>query len=259
MALLLTGIIDDPTNASGLGTPAIIRGTVYGHLAVGVTQGSGQTLAVRQTTATGLQNALNYAINNGKFFELEPGIYEIDTPTGLQIAQTTYLSGFTFRGDRSSRIIQFHSNAPVLTIGDATGAAYSINLDIKGLRAEYGVSQSGNTSANTLVIGSMRNSKLANIFVGSDNGGYTYPNTPVLYPGYRGVYFYSAGNNFPFVCTFDDFFVSGAQHDLVNISTGSEGLIFRNWYCTNGYNATVSAEWRHNGTARYAQWEWAVR
>lgn len=214
--------IDDPQNASGLGAPAIIRGTVYAHLAAGVTVGAGQTTGVRQATATGLQNAVNYASANGKYFDIEPNVYEINSSTGLV---TPAGQTINWHGSRESNIVQFYaggSGAPILTIGDATGATATGGVELDGAFLTYGVDQTGLTNANGLVIGTLGLSDLRNIRVG------TVGTTPIN-PAYRGIYIPSS---FFFSNSLTNIQVSGAQQWLCDFAgiSGSTGNVFRNIY-----------------------------
>ncbi len=150
---------DDPSNTSGLGAPAIVRGTIRGATVNGLTVGVGMSAAVRTANHTALQAALNYAVSNGKFFELEPNVYEIISPTGgvgLQVTPTAVNNDFVWRGTRQSRIIQYGSNVSVLTIGDPTGGTLARGFDMRGLRVEYGVAQgaviTGSISGTTLTV-----------------------------------------------------------------------------------------------------------
>jgi hypothetical protein len=159
---------DDVLNASGLGAPAIIRGSVFAHLASGLVMGAGQTTGVRQTNATALQNAITYAASHGKFFVIEPGVYEINSSTGLSIpAQGVGNYGLTLIGSRyGSQIIQFYAttpSCPILTIGDTTGATASSGVKIEGLNLSYGAAQTGFTSAKALNIGYLVNSIVGDI------------------------------------------------------------------------------------------------
>lgn len=222
---------DDPTNARGFGKNTLSQRKVYLHQWPGVTIGSGQTLTTRQNTATAIQNAINACATNGWDLVVAPGMYEIDVAAGLTINGGQ--SGFAILGTRTSQFIQFHSNAPILTVGDTTSSNYSIFVTINGLRLQYGASQASSTSANILIIGALRGSWLNNITLGADGGAYTAPTTPYLFPAYRDVFFSSA--NTEFSNSFTNFHVQGAQFRLVDMTALGTGSIFSNWYITNGY------------------------
>src|SRR6478752_5541432 len=118
-------IYDDPTNASGLGAPALIRGTLYADHISGIVLGSGQSTATQQNNATLLQNAINYCATNNKIFEIQ-GTYEINSSAGLVIPANTYTNpGFWWIGSPTNTLIRqtynSGSGAPVLTVGSTTG------------------------------------------------------------------------------------------------------------------------------------------
>src|SRR6185437_13036600 len=79
---IVNDIYNDPTNTSGLGAPALIRGTLYADHISGIVQGLGQSTATQQNNAALLQNAINYCATNNKIFEIE-GFYQINSSTGL--------------------------------------------------------------------------------------------------------------------------------------------------------------------------------
>lgn len=216
---------DDPTNTSGLSAPAIIRGTVYAHLVSGVTLGSGQSTATRQATATALQSAINYSVANGKFFEIEPSIYEIDSTTGINIANTSGTTQFELHGTTMSRIINYNvsgTGAPVLTVGDTTGASYSYNIRIKGLSLEHGSTQSGLTSSVALTLMGLSQCSIEQISAGAPYG---------TYPEYNCVTV--AGPLHCFSCSFRDWALNGAQANMLFIDVIGTGNVFENLYLNN--------------------------
>jgi hypothetical protein len=223
---------DDPANASGLGAPAILRGTVQAHLCAGVTQGSGQTLGVRQATYTGLQNAINYAGANGKFFEIEPGIYEYYSATALTIPYTA--TGFTWRGTTSSRIIQFYTTTPgvpVFVVGDSTNTNEGYHINIDGASFEYGVSQTGFTSSCNLVFGGLDNCYFRNVNAGGPSGAF---------PAYNCITWSNGGGGAPcFSSEFDNFSLAGAQNTYFNCQNVGTGNLFDNFYI-NGNSASIT-------------------
>ena len=164
------------------------------------------------------------------------GVYEIDDPDGLHVFNTDYEHALRIRGSQAARIIQFHRNAPILTVGDPVKGKddYSINVTIDGLRLEYGSPQTGDTNANALQIGALRSSHLSRIWIGADGGRYEAPNTPYQFPAYRAFYMVD-GATPEFSNTFTDFFLEGAQFRLVDMSSLGTSSVFTNWYCTNGY------------------------
>jgi hypothetical protein len=221
---------------SGQTTSPVFQDKLYADYVPGVTVGAGQTLQTRQATAAALQSAINECVAHGWQLVIPAGVYEIDSSAGLTANNTNYDGALWIAGSQQSQIIQFHANAPILTVGDtAKGASdYSINVHIDGLRLQYGAAQTGNTNANALQIGALRSSHLSHIWIGADGVSYTAPNTPYQYPAYRAFYLV-AGASPEFSNTFTDFFIEGAQYRLVDMSSLGTSSVFTNWYCTNGY------------------------
>lgn len=232
-----TNTSDDLANASALGAPAIIRGTVYGHLASGVTVGAGQTTGVRQATATGLQNAITYAANNNKIFQLNEGVYEINSSTGLVIPAnggTNYEQGFVWRGARDSQIVQFYNTtpgAPILTIGDITGTNTFQWLDFEGVQLRYGIAQTGFTSAEALVLGSIAWSNLGKILI---------PAATSFRP-YNGVTVNTGGTRNFFSNTIRDLGVWTVQNTFLNLGLIGTGNTYENIYLNNGGMGSFTA------------------
>ena len=213
--------LDDPQNTSGLGTAAILRGTVSTYSLAGLTPGAGQTTAVRQANATALQNAINYCAANGKFFEVIPNTYEINTSTGLVVPAG---AGFVLRGSPNAIIKQFYnsgSGAPVLSIGDATGSVQSTSFDIEGLWLQYGTSQSGLTSAKTLLVNALSHSRLD--FIGLGGVG--------LNPGYNNLTF---GGGPCFSNVYSNFDCNQAIQNQIYVGVNGTGNVFTNIYLNNG-------------------------
>lgn len=238
---------DDPTNASGLGTPAIIRGTVYADKVSGLVVGSGQTTAVRQANATALQNAITYAVNNSKFFELTPGTYEISNSAGIVVPAGHH---FVLRGAQyKSAIMQFATNAPILTLGDISTSSPTTSdfWDVQGLAVYYGVSQTGNTGAIALQIGVMQNSRISKIGVNPDQVS--------PYPAYVNVQINaSSGNTGPFSCEFDDWNTWNAQnYNMYLVYNGATGNVWRNIYCRNVGALSQSQFYVNGGADRFEQ------
>jgi hypothetical protein len=215
---------------------AVPEKKLYADRLPGVTVGPGQTSEKRAATAQALQQAINECAAHGWELVIPPGVYEIDSAAGLLANNTNYDGALWIAGTQQARIIQFHQNAPIFTVGNpAKGASdYSINVNIDGLRVEYGVSQTGKANANALQIGALRSSHLAHIWMGADGVAYEAPHTPYRFPAYRAFYLV-AGATPEFSNTFTDFFIEGAQYRLVDMSSLGTSSVFTNWYCSNGY------------------------
>lgn len=213
---------DDPANVSGLSAPAILRGTISLPSVSGITVGAGQTTATRQATATAIQNAINNASSSGRFLEVPPGIYEIDTTTPITFTNTSYTTALVWRGTPMSRLIQFNqasTGTPVVQFGSITGT-YTFQLDVRGLSAEYGNSQAGLTNTAAVVVGSIAQCNISMIRAGAGSNAN---------PAFDCVLFNSSSNQ-AFSNTFNDWNVNGCQRHMVNINTVSTGNIFTNWY-----------------------------
>lgn len=217
---------DDSANASGLGAPAILRGTVSTYNLSGLTPGSGMLTAVRQANATALQNAITYCAANEKFFEIVPGTYEIDVAAGLVVPAC---DGFVWRGEMyHSSIVQFHTNAPVLTLGDIATSTSSNGWDIHGADLSYGVSQSGQTGAQSLVVGQLCMGKVGSISQFNSS-----------FPAYNG-FVITAPNLGNFSNIYDNIIVWQVQNDFMRFNNGGTGNIFDNIYLNNGGSFTAN-------------------
>lgn len=161
---------------SGLPAPGILRGclNIVDYLPRhGAVFGSGQTLSQRQTNATQLQAALLLAANNNKFVEWPPSITEIDNTAGITMSTNAY-QGISVVGTGTSQLVQFHSGAPILTIGDNSASPFGGlgNIKVDGLRLSYGSAQPANASATALVFGDLVYSDIRNITVAPGNAPY---------------------------------------------------------------------------------------
>lgn len=212
---------DDPANASGLSAPAIVRGTVYAHLAAGVTVGTGNSGTVRTATGTALQAAINYAVTNNKFFEIEPNIYEINNSAGLVVPYSN--SGMNWHGSTSSYIAQYATNAPILTLGDTTGANINYRMVLNGVGMYYGVTQAGQTSAIALQMGPHAWCNFSNVVISPYAPGGTF-NAYIGMKHYTGSF---SGN-------FDNFYIEAGQLHIVQMAGSSSGNVWNNTYCAAG-------------------------
>lgn len=220
--------VDDPTNASGLGSSQVIRGTVYAYEATGVTQGAAGNNTVRAATLTGLQAALNYADAHNKFFEIEPADYEIYGSAGLLVPINS-LGTIDWHGTSKSHIVQYYNNASILTIGDVAGSSYAYGGRISGFSLDYGVSQTGNTNANALALGSCYGVIIENFIVCPYYG---------TNPPWNGIYINATGTaKFWFQNVMRDFAVGGSQRSLVAWHTAGTGNLISNGYTHNGSDA----------------------
>lgn len=214
---------------SAIATPHLLRGTISGRLWNGVTPGAGVPRDQRRANLAGLQAAIHAASSQRKFFELEPGLFEIEGTDGLRIPASKH--GFQWRGSKGSILQQFSSNCPVLTVGDvAEGARDCQDLHLSGVRVCYAADQSANAGSSALRIGLLRNSTLEQVSVLADYGV-----TGPLIKAYRGIHIVSAGSRFGFFSnTLRDIIVGGAAYSLLDIALVGTGSVFSNIYLTQG-------------------------
>lgn len=155
----------------GVASPNILRGKVDiggyftslgGVISTAVGQ---QNLATRQNNATQLQAAFDYAANSNKYAEGQPNIIEIDNTTGINFGPGASYAGFRFNGSKDPTFIiaQYHTGAPVLSIGDMTGANANMEgMIIDGISIQYLGSVS---TGNVLQLGHLYQSELRNFNV----------------------------------------------------------------------------------------------
>lgn len=221
---------DDPANVSTLGAPAILRGTVSAYNLSGLVVGAGQTTPVQQANATILQTAINYCVANHKFMEMPPGIYEINSSTGLTVGATGDVGGvhgFTLRGAyNATQIVQYYATspgAPILTVGDVSGTNISYGVDIQGIGLSYGAAQTGFTSSTYLKLGKMTMGVLEKMMLGY------YVN-----PAYNGLTVSVANFGAFFSNRIVDIEVASFQnYGLLYDAPGSTSNHFDNIYITN--------------------------
>lgn len=208
--------------------PYLLRGTVSGRLWPGVTLGEAGPTA-RRTNLLSLQAALDFASAHRKFFELEPGLYELEGATGLVIPASK--NGFEWRGSKESMLKQFSNDCPVLTVGDATNRGiHCQGLHLSGARVFYANDQSGQPRSSALQIGLLRNSIIENVSVLAD-----YSATGPLVKAYRGIHITSASGPFGFFSnSLRDIFVAGADYSLMDVALVGTGSVFSNIYLTQG-------------------------
>jgi hypothetical protein len=210
------------------GMPFLLRGTVSARLWPGVTPGAGVGRAQRQRNLAGLQAALDHAVANRRFFELEPGLYEIEGEAGLRVPPTK--DGFVWRGAKGSLLKQFADNAPVLTLGDVAGSREIQDMDLRGVRLLYDADQSDHARSSALRIGLMRNSTVEQVAVLAE-----YAETGPSVKAHRGIHITNASHAFGFFSnTVKDVMVGGAARSLLDIALVGTGSVFSNIYLTQG-------------------------
>jgi hypothetical protein len=210
------------------GTPFLLRGTVSARLWPGVTPGRGVGRAQRHRNLVGLQAAVDHAAANQRFFELEPGLYEIEGAAGLQVPPGK--DGFVWRGSKGSMLKQFADGAPVLTLGDVAGGREIQDMDLRGVRLLYDADQSRHGRSTALQIGLMRNSMVGQVAVLAD-----YAEGGPMVKAHRGIHILNRSHAFGFFSnTVNDVLVGGAARSLLDIALVGTGSVFSNIYLTQG-------------------------
>lgn len=199
------------------GAPLNVRGSIELARWAGVVKGTNLPSYVRTENGERIQEAITYAANNRKFFEVEHGNYEFDLPGGLIIpAQQT---GFTWIGHPGATFYQAADNTPILTIGATSSDSQKYN--IKGMNLRYVNDQDGNTSAVALRIGYLWQSRFSEISVAST----------VWNPrAYVACEIISSNAFFQNVMEHCAFF--RATDSLFKISALGTGNVFRDIYCS---------------------------
>lgn len=207
---------------SGVVTPYLMRGTWDGTAymnANGGAIGSGQTTLQRQTNATVLQGLINSAVTNGKFLDLPLGTVEFYSSAGIVFTANGAGPGVVIRGNPGeTQLVQFYptsQGAPVVTIGDSTGATLMNHADIRGFQFFHGVTQSGFTGAPALVLGAMQACVVKQI---SNYGAFNFEGTDSVQV-----------SQLCFSNTFDDWVLFGWQRHGINFLAGSSGSTGNSW------------------------------
>ena len=239
-ALAAGGIMDDPTGTIyGLGPSAVSNGTINIEKISGLALGAGQTTAARQSNATLLQTAFNFANTAGLTLACPlAATIEINNTTGLKVTSTNGIYTAVF--NQACNIIQFGTNTPILTFGDPAGGGYNYNILWSGGKFDYGVSQTGNTSSVAVLLGALAYSNISNIRIcdTSDANGHS------LFPPYTALQVgntnYSSTSAQFFSNTIEHFNLGGAQSTLFGLYIGGTGNVFTDFYSHNGKSYTTA-------------------
>lgn len=227
-------LVRNPVTTSS-SVPALLRGTVAARLWPGVTVGASQSSAVRQANLTALQAAIDYACANSKFFEIEPGIYEIQGSAGLVVPYGKRT--LSWHGSKGSHIRQATNGAPCITFGDVTTSNTLEDATVRGFRASHISSQSGQSAGSAVRMGLVRNSLFDDWEAGADFDG----SGPVT-PSYKGLQIVNGANTTGFFSnTLSNFKVAGAVYQLLDWSLVGTGSRLVNGYFTGGVTGTPYA------------------
>jgi hypothetical protein len=210
--------------------PPVLRGTVNGATWPGVVKGRLPGAVARRSNLSRLQSALDHARASGKFFELEEGRYEIEGETGL-VLPFRDAGGFTWKGNRNALLVQYSTNAPILTVGsigvaDGEGAA----VEIDGCSLRYGAAvSSSSTRATALLIGRVWRSTFRHIYVEVEGYGDRRP--------YRCCHIHTADRAFYFSNVMENCLFRAAQFSNLDVDCNGTGNVWRNIYISNGSGA----------------------
>lgn len=216
---------------SATSTPGALNLSVY----PGVVVGNGQNLATQQANCTNMNSAIAFAVTNGLELDAPAGVYQYNCAGGLIIPFVVSSgTGFKWRGSRAGTVLlQMYATSPggpALTIGDPTGTNVSYGIDFDGATVRYGASQTGNTSAETVIVGAMTNSRITGLTVGAPSNAN---------PGYDGILLDTGSSPTYTYNNASDWYVNGAQHTLLNATNAlGAGNNFSNIYLSNGASGT---------------------
>jgi hypothetical protein len=167
--------------------PALIRGFANLSTYPGVTKGSLPGSTERTANGTALQAAFDWCDTNNKYGEMEPGDYQF-IASSTQNSRNTGLhfkkggAGLIGAGSHSAgtRLIQYATNHPVLTLGDvgATASDLTEGAQYQGFTLGHGSSQAGETSADGLLLGRIWRSNFDDFHISPFLGG-GHPNVGV--------------------------------------------------------------------------------
>lgn len=144
--------------------PYIARGTLSLRRFPGITVGRNVSQGERILNGERFQEAINYAVDHRKFFEVDHGEYEIELAGGLSIPVSA--TGFTWVGHPGATIFQHANNTPILSVGSMTSPDTQ-KVKIKGVNLRYINDQSANTNSAALRLGNLWQCRFEEISVAS--------------------------------------------------------------------------------------------
>ena len=225
-----TVVSDDGAGLQGFGPTAIENGHLNIQKVAGLVIGTGQTAAVQAANGTLLQKAFSYCDTSGVECDEPDAIaVEFNLSNGLSVPASS--NGWRGRFNKRLNLRQAAVNAPVLVIGDPTGATNKGDVDWDGATLNYINDQTGQTGAVTFLEGSLAYSKIANLTVSSE----TLANGQAVHPGYDGWDRGSrSANGFSFTNSYTKITVSGAQASLFRNDLNGTGNYMEDVYFHNG-------------------------
>lgn len=222
---------------AGTATPYIARGVMdlYNYFLAngGVFATSGNvTNGQGATNATVLQAGINAGLAANKKLFWGGGIYQIYNTAGIVINNLG--KGFWCEGAMEGAVLQQNyatsPGAPILTLGDVSGVTQA-PVHFIGISLQYGVAQTGFTSSNALVLGSIANGTIGEIYIIGNNGS----------PPYNGIVEASTAGSF-FSNTVRDITVFGWQNDGLQKNSQGTGNTYINVYWNVGGTVTGGSQ-----------------
>ncbi len=224
-------------NPKTLSAPAVFRGQADASTYPGVTTGVLANSAARQANGIALQAFLDYCSTNKLVayfpalrFEYEATANQGGRNTGLHAKNNIGgVIGESGNATYGTRLVQYAVNHPVLTIGDV-GATSSYGLQsikIGHFALGHGVSQTGQTSADGLLLGSLYYSDFIGLVT-------ITPFMQGVFPPYIGlqiglsltqIFFSNVGMNF---------LIFASQMSYIKNNAGGTGNAWLSAYCGNG-------------------------
>lgn len=223
--------------AKTISLPAIIRGSADLSTWPGVTLGALPGSTERTANGTAMIACRNYCNTNGKYLEAPPGRYEYictevqnSINVGFQI--TKDVPGFIGGGasDRSgTRLLQYATNHPVITIGDVSANAGDMHQNSRfgGFCVGYGVTQVGQTQANAILLGRIWMSDFDPIAAITALSGTSHQ-------PYIGLKVGASSSQFFFSNNLSSVLIQGGQANILKADANSTGCYWDNIYLGGG-------------------------
>lgn len=230
------------SSSAALAAPASLRGAVelgsLSGLVTGALDDRPGATAIRIANGSILQAGLDAAAGAGKFVEESNGLRIEYSASRAQEARNVGLqipydlrgflgSGPAYKG--GSRLIQYASNHPAITLGDVgSGDKLSEGCTYRGFRIGYGIGQQGQDQASTILIGRGFACRYEDLFEDSYMAG-TLP-----CQGMTGLHFYTANGQFTFSNILKNIKIHRAQRNLLRTGAVGTGNVWENVYLGGG-------------------------
>lgn len=210
---------DDPTNAWGMGAPAVIRGSIFIPKLSGINLGSSIGTADQTANGTILQTAFTQGVTNGKWFECDDRNIEFYNTSGLVFPWGH--GPIRWRGSKSVILEQF-AVGPGIVFGYTAGGSNLINnVDIDGMGFRYSVAQGATATSIAFGFGNMAQGSIKNL--------YSYASSATFAPYYC---FYDYIGMFQMNTA--GFGTQFAQQDIYHLANSGSGNTYVEHYLTDG-------------------------